>query len=113
MNDVKDSKLLHFQESDWESSSRKHDLEVPIALRKGTRSCTNHPISRFIDYGHLSKQMKTFVANLSAVEVPKTENEAMTKPEWKAAHMEEIHALEKHGIWEVVEKPKHTATIGC
>ena len=57
--------------------------------------------------------MKIFVANLSAVEVPKTENEAMTKPEWKAAHMEEIHALEKHGIWEVVEKPKHKATIGC
>ena len=27
--------------------------------------------------------------------------------------MEEIHALEKHGIWEVVEKPKHKATIGC
>ena len=47
--------------------------------------------------------MKTFVANLSVVEVPKTVNEAMKKPEWKAALMEEIHALGKNGTWEVVK----------
>lgn len=36
----------------------------------------------------------------------------MKKPEWKAALMEEIHAFEKNRTWEVVEKPRHKATIG-
>ena len=31
-----------------------NDLDMPIALRKGVRSCTQHPISNFISYNKLS-----------------------------------------------------------
>ena len=30
------------------------DVDVPIALRKGVRSCTNHPIGNFVNYDSLS-----------------------------------------------------------
>lgn len=54
------------------------------------------------------------MSNLSGVEVPKTVNDAIKKLEWKAAIMEEIHALEKkNGTLKVVEKSKDKATIGC
>jgi len=29
-------------------------LDVPIALRKGKRSCTNHSILNFVSYDHLN-----------------------------------------------------------
>ena len=30
------------------------NLDIPIATRKGVRSCTQHPISKFVSYGRLS-----------------------------------------------------------
>ena len=30
------------------------DSDLPIALRKGKRTCTSHPISNFVSYNHLS-----------------------------------------------------------
>lgn len=39
------------------------ELDVPIALQKGTRS--KHPISKFLGYSHLSQPMRALVTNLS------------------------------------------------
>ena len=52
------------------------DLDVPIALRKGIRSCTQHPISNYVSYDHLSPAVCTLVINLSGVEIPKNIDEA-------------------------------------
>lgn len=30
------------------------DLNLPIAVRKGVRNCTQHPISHFVSYSKLS-----------------------------------------------------------
>ena len=30
------------------------DLDIPIALREGKRSCTDHPISNFVSYYHIN-----------------------------------------------------------
>ena len=46
------------------------DLDIPIATRKGVRSCTQHPISKFVSYSRLSPPYKTFVSNLPSVFVP-------------------------------------------
>lgn len=35
-------------------ASSSSDLYLPIALRKGKRSCTNHPISHFLSYRALT-----------------------------------------------------------
>ena len=46
------------------------DLDCPIALRKGVRSCTQHPLHNYISYSGLSPKFRDFVTNLDAVQVP-------------------------------------------
>ena len=41
------------------------DLHLPIALRKGTRSCTIHPISKFVSYDRLSPPYHAFALSLA------------------------------------------------
>ena len=53
------------------------DLDVPIALRKGIRSCTQHPISSYVSYYHLSLVVRAFLVNFSSVEVPKSVKKAL------------------------------------
>ena len=48
-----------------------NDLNVPIAVHKGNRSCTNHPMSRFVSYKNLSSSFSTFTSQISCVEIPK------------------------------------------
>ena len=50
--------LLSLSDEDSSNSSdspslESNDLDVPIALRKGVRSCAQHPISNFVSYLHL------------------------------------------------------------
>src|SRR4051812_42189554 len=37
----------------------------------------------------------------------------MQDPEWKAAMLEEMHALKKNGTWELVPRPTDKRTVGC
>ena len=46
-----------------------NDLDVPVALRKGTWSSTLHPISKFVSYYSLSSFYQTLTSNLSSVEI--------------------------------------------
>ena len=76
-----------------DSLSEVRDLDLPIALRKGVQSCTQHPIS--------------------VVEIPHGIEEALKSPKWKQAVLEEMLALEKKGTWDVVKKPKGKVPVGC
>ena len=58
---------------------------LPIALRKGKRSCTFHPISQFVSYGHLSPSFCAFTTSLNYTVVPKSVQEAMSISGWKSA----------------------------
>lgn len=44
------------------SSSVDPSLDLPIALRKGTRSCTSHPIVSYVSYTGLSPSLHSFIA---------------------------------------------------
>ena len=49
------------------------DLDLPVALCKGTRSCvTRHPIQNFVSYNHLSPFFRAFVTKISSVNVLKS-----------------------------------------
>ncbi|EXC05244.1 hypothetical protein L484_002665 [Morus notabilis] len=85
----------------------------PIALRKGTQLCTNHPIYNFISYGKLSSNHRAFVSNLDRIQVPSSIHEALLIPEWKEAILEEIRALEKNGMWVMSELPSEKHLVGC
>lgn len=54
-----------------------------------------------------------FVGNLDGIQVPNSVYEALIKPEWKEAILEEIHALEKNGTWELSNLPSGKHPVGC
>ena len=66
------------------------DLDIPIALRKGVISCTQHPISNFVAYEHLSPSFRAFATNLSGEEIPRTIQEALRVPKWRKTIKEEM-----------------------
>ena len=70
--------------------------DLPIALRKGIRSYTSHPIAQVVKYDHLSCSMKDLVSNLVKVKIPKTIEETLLKKEWKNVVEESMKALEKN-----------------
>ena len=41
-------------ENETQAFDTNDDLNLPIAIRKGVRSCTHHPISQFVSFYHLS-----------------------------------------------------------
>ncbi|CAN1319888.1 Retrovirus-related Pol polyprotein from transposon TNT 1-94 [Linum perenne] len=89
------------------------DLEFPIALRKGTRACTRHPISNYMSYANLSKSYKTFVSRVTNQFVPKNIKEAMSDVNWNLAVKEEMQALVENDTWTVTELPQGKNTVGC
>ena len=46
-------------------------LNIPIALRKCTRSCTKHLICNYVSYDNLSPQFRAFTASLDSTIIPK------------------------------------------
>ncbi|KAG6519635.1 hypothetical protein ZIOFF_023132 [Zingiber officinale] len=47
-----------------------NELNLPVAVRKGVRSCTQHPISNHISYSRLSPSYHVFVSQLSNHAIP-------------------------------------------
>ena len=50
----------------WEYGSNSNQVtnDLPIALTKQPRSCTLHPISKFVSYNALSAKCRAFTTNL-------------------------------------------------
>ena len=88
------------------------DLELPITLRKGVRSYTQHPISYFLGYSKLSPKFKLFTTNLDNIAIPRDIYHALQDDKWNAAVLEEMQALKKNGTWEVVDLPNGKNTVG-
>lgn len=47
------------------------NLDVPTAIRKGSRSCTMHAMSKYVSYHRLSPIFKGSTTHLSGLEIPK------------------------------------------
>ena len=74
-----------------------NDLHLPIALRKGTRACTQHPISHFVSYDRLSPSFCAFALLVASESIPRSHVEAAHVHEWKAAMDHEVEALVSRG----------------
>lgn len=59
------------------SISEQSDLDLPIAIRKGTRKCTQHPVSDFVSLNRLSHQDKNLPTALDSIIPPKTVQETL------------------------------------
>nr|GEV62100.1 retrovirus-related Pol polyprotein from transposon TNT 1-94 [Tanacetum cinerariifolium] len=73
------------------------ELDLPIALRKGKRTC-RYPVFAFVSYDGLSTFSRAFVANLDLILVPKTVGEALAHSGWRAAMIEEMDALDHNDV---------------
>lgn len=89
------------------------DLDAPIALRKGKRSCTSHSISNFVNYNDLSPEHCAFVTHLESYSIPKSVSEAVGHPGWTIAMKEEMSALLHNQTWDLVPLPSGKRAIGC
>lgn len=69
-------------------------IDIPIAQRKGIRSCTKHQLSNFVSY--LSHSYYSFVSKLDTVSILNNVQETLEIPEWREAVSEEMRALEKN-----------------
>ena len=94
--------------------NKTSDLDIPIAIRKGIRTCTKYPIAKYISYQRLSNNHRAFISNIShVVVVPRNIQEALDDPNWKLAVLEEMNALRKNGTWELVDLPRDKKIVGC
>lgn len=104
----------------------KH-VELPLAQRGDTRSnfgkppvrygfehpSIDHDIANFLSYFRLSPAYRAFVASLQTVPIPKDWRGAKQDPNWNPAMREEMHALQKNKMWELVPLPKGKKAVGC
>ena len=63
-------------------NSLPDDSNLPIAIRKGVRSCTQHPLSKYVSYKNLSPIFCAFTSQVSCMEIPNTVQDALRVPEW-------------------------------
>lgn len=90
-----------------------NDLDVPIALRKGVRTCNDHPIGSFVSYEKLSSHNQTSISALDCVRVPNSLQEALQSPGWRNTVFEEIEALGPNGTWVILDLPPGKKAVGC
>uniref|UniRef100_A0A2N9ILA7 GAG-pre-integrase domain-containing protein n=1 Tax=Fagus sylvatica TaxID=28930 RepID=A0A2N9ILA7_FAGSY len=74
------------------SSSIPKTDDLPIALRRGRCTCTQHPIAHFMSYNRVSPCLHSG---------------------WKHAMNEEMNALHKNQILELTALPSGKQTVGC
>src|SRR4051812_46726440 len=74
---------------------------------------TAHPISNVVSLESLSPQFKAFTTSLLSADISKHWKDAMEVPKWKATMLEEMHALKKNEMWELVSQPTDKRAVGC
>ncbi|XP_073219751.1 uncharacterized protein [Cicer arietinum] len=92
------------------------NLDLPIALRKRTRTCTQqplYPLSNFLSFEKFSPTHKTFLTNLNSTHTPSSVSEALSDRKWKQAMDVEMEALNKNRTWKLVTLPIGKKPVGC
>lgn len=87
-------------------------LEIPIAMRKGVRSCIQHMITNHPTYTMLSTQYRAY-HKIDSIEILKDIHSVLQYRHWKVAVLEETYALSGNDTWEIVDLPKDQRTVGC
>ena len=102
-------------ESETGSSQNQQiqELDLLIAQRKGVCSCTHNPFERFVSYNALSQPYRAFVSNLSKVNLPRSIEEAMKISDWREAVFEEMKALKKWNLGNLLFTKRCCTSVGC
>ncbi|GMY17567.1 Retrovirus-related Pol polyprotein from transposon RE2, partial [Fagus crenata] len=52
--------------------------DLPIALRRSKRTCTQHPIAHFLSYNCVSPCLHSFACTLSSISIPSSYKQALS-----------------------------------
>jgi len=61
------------------------DLDIPIAIRKGVRRCTQHPLANYLSYHKLSPRHRSFLTALDTIVIPNSKEKALKDKKWELA----------------------------
>ena len=89
------------------------DLDLPIALRKGTRQCTQYPIAHHVSPARLSPSYQSLALAVLTESIPKSYIEALQVPAWKAAMDVEYAAFIQRETWTLVPRPIDANVVSC
>ena len=89
------------------------DLDLPIALRKGTRQCTQYPIAHHVSPARLSPSYRSLALVVLTESIPKLYIEALQVPAWKAAMDMEYAAFIQWETWTLVPRPIDANVVSC
>lgn len=79
-----------------EPESAELEPDVPIANRKGVGAFTQHLISHFVKYDHVSKSVQALISNLSSKATWRTKKQAVVARSTAEAELKSV----ARGIWE-------------
>ena len=88
------------------------DLDAPISIYKGVKSCTKHPISNFVSCTRLSPTYKAYISKVSSVSIPNYIQDTLTDFILKSSMIEAMKALYKNHTWELVKLPNGKKAMG-
>jgi len=88
------------------------DLDVSIALQKGKRFCTDHPLYNFVFYDRITPSFCQFVLSLSSIFILRSYENALLVPTWKQVMNKEMDALISQETWELNSALKSVFVVG-
>ena len=75
------------------------NVDFPIAIRKGTRKCSQQPLYNFVSFEKFSPSHKAFLTQIDFISIRQTLIGALGNEKWEQAMKVEIEALEKDETW--------------
>ena len=61
----------------------------------------------------MSSYSYSFIASFDSIFLPNTVHEASSHPGWRSAMVDEMHALDDNGTWDLEPLPTEKKAIGC
>lgn len=70
-------------------------------------------IANYVSFSVLPLLFCSFFISLSSISTPHNVFEALSQSKWQKAMEEELWALKKNNIWDIVDLPKGKVPVGC
>ena len=99
-----------------EQQSESDKDALPIALRKGIRSCTNpvpYAMVNYLNYNKVSPNYHAFLSAIQEIPIPRNAQEAMEIRRWKEAMDEAMRALLLNNTWNIIPLPEGKKLVDC
>ena len=99
-----------------EKQSESDKDALPIALKKGIRSCINlvpYAMVNYLNYNKVSPNYHAFLSAIQEIPIPRNAQESMKNWRWKETMDEEMRALLLNHTWNIVPLQEGKKPVGC